>query len=173
MCLFPSEISSYLSSVMSINSSLWYHKQGGISSPYNGDGLAWHSKTATWAVWGRLSEVICLSNLTGKTAKQNYSTVSFLNKFESIRKTFSKIWPIIHRVDRAFAAETEDLGSIPRRVKSNTIKIWCSLLPCLTFSIKKNSVKPPSCVVDKRVGYSFTRRPQGLFAVSWLRQIGE
>ena len=44
---------------------------------------------------------------------------------------------------------------------------------CLTFSIKRDSVKPPPCVVDRSAGGSLTRRPKGPFAVSWPRQFGE
>ena len=49
---------------------------------------------------------------------------------------------------RTSATEMVDLGSIPGRVYSNYTN-WYSQLPCLTFSIKRDSVKPPPCVVDR------------------------
>ena len=59
-------------------------------------------------------------------------------------------------------------------------KQWCNLwkrqnvlslqqLPCLTFSIKRDNVKPSPCVVDRWVGGSLTRRQKDPFAVSWPR----
>ena len=81
--------------------------------------------------------------------------------------------PISGRVDRASATEAVDSGSIPGRVKPKNYKNWYSQLSCLTFSIKRDSVKPPPCVVDRWAGGSLTRRPKGPFAVSWPRQLGE
>ena len=46
-------------------------------------------------------------------------------------------------------------------------KNWSSQLPCLTFSIKRDSVKPQPCVVDRWAGGSWTRRPKGPSAVPW------
>ena len=37
-------------------------------------------------------------------------------------------------------------------------KNWYSQLPCLTFSIKKDSVKPPPCLVDRWAGGNLTRK---------------
>ena len=71
------------------------------------------------------------------------------------------------------AAETVNLGSIPSRVKPKTKKNWRSQLSCLTFSNKRDSVEPPSCVVDRWADGSLTRKAKGYFAVSWPRQLGE
>ena len=72
------------------------------------------------------------------------------------------VTPISGRVDRASATEAVDSGSIPGQDYKN----WYSQLSCLTFSIKRDSVKPPPCVVDRWAGGSLTRRPKGPFAVS-------
>ena len=54
------------------------------------------------------------------------------------------------QVDRASATEVVDFGLIPNWVKLKTIKSgWYSQLPCLAFSNQRDSVKPPTCVVDK------------------------
>ena len=50
---------------------------------------------------------------------------------------------------------------------------WYSQLLCLLFSNQRDSVKPPTCVVDRWAGGSLTQRPKGLFAVSWPMQLGE
>ena len=65
------------------------------------------------------------------------------------------------------------LGFDSRSGQTKDYKNWYSQLSCLTFSIKRNSVKPPPCVVDRWAGGSLTRRPKGPFAVSWPRQLGE
>ena len=39
-------------------------------------------------------------------------------------------------------------------------KNWYSQLPCLTFSIKRDGMKPPPLVVHKSAGGSLTRRPK-------------
>ena len=52
------------------------------------------------------------------------------------------------RVRRAPATETVDSGSIPGRVKPKIIKLVFTA-PCLPISIKKDSVKPIPCVVDR------------------------
>ena len=39
-------------------------------------------------------------------------------------------------------------------------KNWYSQLPCLTFSIKRDGMKPPPRVVHKSAGGSLTRRPK-------------
>ena len=62
----------------------------------------------------------------------------------------NNLLPMSGQVDRASATETVDSGSIPNRVEPKTIKSdWYSQLPCLTFSNQRDSVKPPTCVVDK------------------------
>ena len=76
------------------------------------------------------------------------------------------------RVDRASTTEAIDFGSIPGRVIPKT-KNWYSQLSCLTLSIKRDSAKPPPCVVDRLTGGSLTRRPKGPFAVSWPKQLGK
>ena len=68
-------------------------------------------------------------------------------------------------MDRASATETVDSGLIPGRVKTKDSKTWHSQLPCLTFSIERDSVKPPPCVVDRWAGGSLTRRPKVSFAL--------
>ena len=64
-------------------------------------------------------------------------------------------------MDRASATETADLGSIPGRVKPKALKVdiyrFTSFL--LTFSIKRDSVKPPSYEVDWWAGSSLSRTP--------------
>ena len=63
------------------------------------------------------------------------------------------------------ATETKDLGSIPGWVKPIIIKNWYLQLPCLTFSIERDSVPPPS-VVNRWAGGTLTRKRQGTFVVS-------
>ena len=77
------------------------------------------------------------------------------------------------RVDRASATEAVDSGSTPGPVKPKTIKNWYSQLPRLTFSSKRDCVKPPPCLVDRWAGGSLTQRSKGPFAVSWPRQLRE
>ena len=60
-------------------------------------------------------------------------------------------------MDGASATETVNSGSIPGRVKPKTIKIGIHSFPA-TFSNKRDSVKPPPCVVDRWAGGSLTRR---------------
>ena len=51
-------------------------------------------------------------------------------------------------MNRAFSIETVDSGSIPSRVKSKIIKI--TIHTCLLIAqIKRDSVKPPPCVLDR------------------------
>ena len=50
------------------------------------------------------------------------------------------------RVDRVSATETVESGSIPGPGITKDYKNWYSQLPCLTFSNKRDSVKPPPCV---------------------------
>ena len=57
--------------------------------------------------------------------------------------------PIAHRVDKASATETIDLGLISGRVKPKATNIAIHSFPALTFSIKKESVKLPPPVVDR------------------------
>ena len=49
---------------------------------------------------------------------------------------------------RAFPTKTADSDSIPGRVKAKTLKIWCLQHPYLRFSKKRDTVKPPPCVVE-------------------------
>ena len=49
---------------------------------------------------------------------------------------------------------------------------YCSLLPCLTFSIKNGQCEA-STVCGIQVAGSLNRRPKGPFAVSWQRKLGE
>ena len=51
-------------------------------------------------------------------------------------------------VARASATETADLVFIPCQIEPKPIR-WYSQLPCLTFSIKRESAKRLSCVVDR------------------------
>ena len=60
-------------------------------------------------------------------------------------------------MDRAPSTETVDLDSFTGRVKPKS-KNWCSQIPCLTFSNKRHSVKPPSYVVDRWKLHSKTER---------------
>ena len=68
-------------------------------------------------------------------------------------------------MDRASTTKTIDLSLIPGRVKPKTIKIGIHSL------MKKDSVKPPPCVVDRRQLDSKTEKVP--FAVSWQRQLDE
>ena len=52
-------------------------------------------------------------------------------------------------MSRASATKAVDLGSIPGRVKLKYIKIGIHSYPCLTFSNKRDNVKPPMYVVDR------------------------
>ena len=54
-----------------------------------------------------------------------------------------------------------DRGSTPGRVKQKTTKIDIQF-PCLTFSINRNNVKPPPCVVDRWQNDSKTQRSLSL-----------
>ena len=56
--------------------------------------------------------------------------------------------PVSGQVDGAFVLKRKTWFRFP--VGSNqTLNNWHSQLPCLTFSIKRDSVKPPSWVVDR------------------------
>ena len=81
--------------------------------------------------------------------------------------------PISGQVDRACATDTVYFRSIPCHVKVKTKKNWYSQFSCLTFSIERDRVKPPPCVVDRWAGGSLTRKPKCPFAGSWQRQLGE
>ena len=74
-------------------------------------------------------------------------------------------------MDRAYATERVDSGSIPGRVKPNTFKSDIHSFPSGNSAIKE--VKPPQYVVDKWAGGSLTQRPQGSSVVSRPRQLGE
>ena len=51
-------------------------------------------------------------------------------------------------MNRTFSIETVDSGSIPNRVKSKIIKT--TIYTCLlSAEIKRDSVKPPPCVLDR------------------------
>ena len=87
--------------------------------------------------------------------------------------------PTINRVDKASATKTIDLGSIRGRIKPKTKKIhiysflaWRSTWNGTAQSLVQSVVDRWQCKVWW-TGGSLTRRPQGLFAVSWPRHIGE
>ena len=67
-----------------------------------------------------------------------------------------------HLWDRASATEAVD----SRSGKTIDYKNWYLQLSCLTFSIKKKSVKLPSCMVDRWADGSLTRRPKGPYMLS-------
>ena len=74
-------------------------------------------------------------------------------------------------MDKASATNTIDTGSIRDWVKPKATKMsihgfsaWRS-----AFCIKKESVKPPSCGVNRWTGGSLTQKTKGAFAVCWLR----
>ena len=52
-------------------------------------------------------------------------------------------------MDGASATETVNWASIPNRVKPKTIKIGIHSFPAWRSAIKRNSVKPPPCVVGR------------------------
>ena len=54
-----------------------------------------------------------------------------IGNHDSVRNPKTSKWtqPISGRVDRAYAAETVDLGSVPGRVKPKTIKIGIHSFP--------------------------------------------
>ena len=71
--------------------------------------------------------------------------------------------------DETSADETVNSGSVPGRVKDS--KNWYLLLPCLTFSIERDSVKPPSYVVEVgrwQLGWK-TARTLSPVRASWLK----
>ena len=114
----------------------------------------------------------------GKFNSREYFTfVLYLNYFNNpnpnpqLNITFWK--PKSGRVDKASATETIDLGLIPGRVKLKTIKIGTNSFPAWRSAIKRDNMKPLSCVVGSWEDGSLTQRPKGPFAVSWLRQLGE
>ena len=76
------------------------------------------------------------------------------------------------RVDRASAAGTVGLGFIAGPVQTKDYKNWHSHLLCLTFSIERNSVKPPTYGVDRWAGGSLIRRPKDFFVVSGQDKLG-
>ena len=78
-----------------------------------------------------------------------------------------------NRMDRVCHTETVDSGSIPGWVESKTIKLVFIAFPAWRAAIKRDSVKPPPCVVNRWAGGSLTRRLKGPFAVSWPRQLGQ
>ena len=78
--------------------------------------------------------------------------------------------PISGRVDNA--TKTLGWGSIPGWVKSKTIKIGIYSFSCLTFSIKRDIVKPLPCVVDRWEGAG-GRLTRDFRAVSWPKRIGK
>ena len=57
---------------------------------------------------------------------------------------------------RSSATETVDLSSMTCLVKANTIQKSNQNFLALIFSIKRDSVQPPSCVLDWWVGGSLT-----------------
>ena len=67
--------------------------------------------------------------------------------FKILLRHILRFIPISGRVDRASATETVGSTSILGPVKPKTIKI---AIPSLTFSNKRDNVKPLPCVVDKR-----------------------
>ena len=60
------------------------------------------------------------------------------------------IEPISVRVDRAPATEMEFSSLIPGRVKPDTIKIDIRVVFASRSALKRDSVKQPSYVVDRR-----------------------
>ena len=62
------------------------------------------------------------------------------------------------RVNRASAAETVDLGSIPDRVKPKNTKIGISQRSAIKRTVC--TMQPPPCVVNRRAGGSLTRRSE-------------
>ena len=84
----------------------------------------------------------------------------------------------------AIAIETVNSGSIPGWIKPNTIKIGIHNFPARRSAIKRDSVKPPSCLVDRWAGGSLTRKPKDLYLsktavylssylASWPRQLNK
>ena len=57
--------------------------------------------------------------------------------------------PISGQLDRGSATETVDLSFDSRSGQTKHYKDLYSQLPCLTFSNKRDCVKPPPCVVDR------------------------
>ena len=78
-------------------------------------------------------------------SKRNYPSIVLFFNYNSY--IFQK--PISGRVDGASVTEAVDSSSIPGRVKTKTTKIGIYSFSCLTFSIKRDSAKPPQCVVDR------------------------
>ena len=102
----------------------------------------------------------------------NYAKGLFSVTFKYTVK-LSNIFPpsqvVTGLVDCASVTKTVDLGSIPDRVKPKTITI--GIHNCLTFSIKWQNVKPPSCVVVDRREARW--QVDSKIRCSWPRQLGE
>ena len=100
-----------------------------------------------------------------------------INKFFLLRseKTQSNLnSPAFVRDDRTISGSA-DRGSttatdtrVRFRVGSNqAFKNWYTQFTCLAFSIKRVSVKPLPCAIDRRARGSLTSRPQHYFAIFW------
>ena len=72
----------------------------------------------------------------------------------------------LDRMDRGVCYWNGRLGFNHQLCQNKYCKNRCSQLPCLTFSITRNSENPPLCVVDMWTGSSVIRRQRGPFAVS-------
>ena len=83
------------------------------------------------------------------------------------------IEPISGRVDIAPATEMEFSSLIPGWVKPDTIKIDIRVVFASRSALKRDSVKQPSYVVDRRHWQPLTWRPKSFFAISWPRQLVE
>ena len=86
----------------------------------------------------------------------------FLSKFK-VRQT-----KVVEQIERLFP-KRKSWVRFPSGQTKDCQTLQLQLL-CLTFSIKRDSVKPPPCVVDK---WQLVSKTAGLFAVSWPRQRNE
>ena len=80
--------------------------------------------------------------------------------------------PISGRVDNATVTKTFGWGSITGWVQTKDYKIGICSFSCLTFSIKRDIVKPPPCVVYRWAGAG-GRLTRDFRTVSWPKRIGK
>ena len=79
--------------------------------------------------------------------------------------------PIIGRVDRAFATETVESGSVPDRVKPKPLKL---VFTAFLLHVHQLKGQCEACTVYRRqVGMWQLDSNTEFFAVSWPRQVSE
>ena len=126
------------------------------------------------------------------SAPQNFNNSKNSAVLEPRTGQFSRTWGLEAK-DLTFEAKAKDFKICPRgQGRPRGLHLWplysCALLSvplcrvstkvgihsfrAWRLAIKRNNVKPWSCVVDKWARGSLTWRPKGLFAVSWPKKLG-